>query len=64
MGRLTATDVGGKLACVLIKLHPPRAETDGEAVGWGEGGLVVIINVVQSKWTRTKKHPLCSEQAP
>lgn len=61
VGGLTATDVGGKLACVLIKLHPQEwRQTERR---WGGVGGLVVINVVQSKRAHTKKHPLWSEQA-
>lgn len=52
---LTATDVGGKLACVLIELHPRERRQTGRRWGGAEGGwwcVVVIINV----YNRTHAH--------
>lgn len=60
---LTATDVGGKLACVLIELHPREWRQTERRWGGAEGGwwcLVVIINVCR----RTKNgggRPRCGQ---
>lgn len=42
---MTATDVGGKLACVLIKLHPRERRQTERQWGGAEGVLLSLLTL-------------------